>query len=108
MSRKRYVYRKDETSGELVAIEVNPDYERYAERTPVSTDLYMDGTRSTDGVDIGSRAKRRQYMAARGLADADDFRGVWAKAEKERASNRDNSRATDIAMAIESIQRKKR
>ncbi len=53
-------------------------------RVPVVTDLYMDGTRATDGTDIGSRRKRREYMQQNGLADASDYEGVWAKAEKER------------------------
>jgi len=54
-------------------------------RVAVVTDLYMDGTRATDGTDIGSRRKRRDYMRQNGLADASDYAGVWARAEQDRA-----------------------
>lgn len=81
MSRKRY--RWNASKGELE--ELGADYvpESRQAGAPVS-DLYMDGVRATDGTDIGSRKKRREYMQARGLADADDFRGEWARAQKAR------------------------
>lgn len=53
-------------------------------RVPVFTDLYMDGAVATDGTDIGSRAKRRAYMQVNNLADFDDFKGTWERADKER------------------------
>ena len=36
----------------------------------------FDGLRTTDGVDISSRRKRREYMAATGTTDPSDFRGA--------------------------------
>lgn len=60
-------------------------YNASAERMPVFTDRYMEGVTSPiDGADIGSRAKRREYMQQRGLVDADDYRGEWAKAREQR------------------------
>lgn len=85
MTRRRYIYRPDPSTGELVPIEVSQDFQRFEERVPVTTDLYMDGVKATDGADIGSRKKRREYMNINQLADADDYKGVWAKAAKERA-----------------------
>lgn len=55
-----------------------------SERMPVFTDRYMEGVKALDGTDISSRSKRREYMKSRNLADADDFKGVWAKAKAER------------------------
>lgn len=56
-------------------------------RTRVLTDLYMDGVRTFDSnEDIGSRKKRREYMRRNGLSDMSDWKGYWAKKEKERAA----------------------
>lgn len=105
MSRTRYVY----TRGGVPLpepIEVGEDYaDTSGERQPVFTDRYMEGTRATDGTDISSRGKRRAYMQAHGLADADDFKGTWAKAAKEREAfytgNYDRAgRREDIARAL--------
>jgi hypothetical protein len=84
-NRGRWV--QDPSSGELVPAEqyVAPHVD---ERTPVLTDLYMDGLAATDGTDISSRRKRNEYMRRNRLADADDFKGEWAKKEKERDSFR--------------------
>lgn len=87
MSRTRYVYRPDE-NGHPVAVEVSSDFESTRGLQAPLTDLYMDGVRATDGTDIGSRPKRAAYMRANNLADADDFTGVWAKAQSERERER--------------------
>lgn len=52
-------------------------------------DSHYDGIRSPiDNADISSRKKRREYMKLHGLADYDDFKGTWDKAEKERTAVR--------------------
>jgi hypothetical protein len=48
------------------------------------TDAWYEGARAPDGTDIGSRTKHRNYLKATGLAVADDYKGVWAAAEKKR------------------------
>jgi hypothetical protein len=55
-----------------------------SQRVPVVTDRYMEGVCATDGVDIGSRRKRRAYMRENGLVDHDDCKGMFAEARKER------------------------
>ncbi len=104
MTRRRWVYTQ---GGQPLPepIEVSSDWSADPKRCDVVTDLYMDGVRSVEGVDIGSRRKRREYMHANGLADADDFRGVWAKAEKQREAIRtgtdsDPSRREAVGRAI--------
>jgi hypothetical protein len=112
MSRRRWVY----TQGGAPLpepIEVTADWSDAPEiRAPV-TDLYMDGTRATDGTDIGSRAKRRAYMRQNNLADADDFKGAWATAAKEREEARrdgprDSTRREDIRRAMDTVRRGRR
>jgi hypothetical protein len=104
-TRGRFVYTQGGTPLpapiEIGADFVNPG----SERVPVTSDLYMDGVAATDGVDIGSRKKRREYMKINNLADADDFKGEWAKAQSERESfrsgtQRDPERRESIARAL--------
>jgi putative FmdB family regulatory protein len=47
-------------------------------------DRHYDGLRAPDGTDISTRTKHREYMKSRGLTTADDFKGVWQSAAKER------------------------
>lgn len=80
--RGRFVW--DARAQRLVpAHEYVPDAPEPA-RVPVVTDRHYEGVRATDGTDIGSRAKRREYMHRHGLADADDFKGQWAKTAQAR------------------------
>lgn len=111
MSRRRWLYtvggRPLETPVEVSEDYVPPD----SDRAPVFTDRYMEGARATDGTDIGSRQKRRAYMQAHGLADADDYKGVWAKAAEQRAAfygGRHDTEARREAIARALIQRGKR
>jgi hypothetical protein len=53
-------------------------------RLQINTDSHYSGLQATDGTPIDSRTKHRAYMKANGLALADDFKGVWQKAEQER------------------------
>ena len=49
------------------------------------TDRWREGSRATDGEDIGTRAKEREYMHRNGLAHAADFSNTWQQAAKQRA-----------------------
>lgn len=81
MTRRRYRY---DTEAKAM-VEVGSDWTD----TPRSTgDLHKfqhDNMRATDGTDISSRTKRREYMKANGLTDMSDYRDEWAKAAKDRA-----------------------
>jgi UDP-N-acetylmuramoylalanine-D-glutamate ligase len=105
--RRRYVYR--EIDGQAQAFEVGADYQRHEERQPVFTDRYMEGVTATDGADIGSRVKRREYMRAHNLADFDDFRHTFEKMQKEReATFRTPSKAERVEAVREAIQQLRR
>lgn len=84
MARRRWLYTLGGAPLEK-PIEISDDWREppQAVNAPV-TDLYMDGVRASDGADIGSRKKRREYMKLRNLADADDFKGEWGKAAEQR------------------------
>jgi len=79
MARRRWVY----IDGE--AIEVSPDYVPPPRNVPVVGDRHYDGLRTTDGVDISTRTKHREYMRERGVTTADDYTGYWAKEAERRA-----------------------
>lgn len=51
-------------------------------------DRHYDGLRATDGTDISTRTKHREYMKRNNLTVADDFKNTWAKAQKEREALR--------------------
>lgn len=55
-------------------------------------DRHYDGLRASDGTDISSRTKHREYMKRHGLTTADDFKDTWAKAQREREEYRMGSR----------------
>lgn len=81
----RYVW--DAESKSLVEVGAEwTDAERRAE-TPTE-ELSYGGLRATDGTDISSRKKRREYMRRNDLVDANDFKGAWEKAQKERETFR--------------------
>lgn len=85
VQRGRFIY--DPRVGKCVPAEeyVPPEEARSA---PIMCDRFMEGQTTADGIDIGSRAKRRAYMAAHGVADYDDYKGVRAKKAAEREAKR--------------------
>jgi hypothetical protein len=107
--RRRYVYTQN--GNPLPApVEVSQDWQNSSGVTAPVTDLYMDGVRATDGTDIGSRAKRREYMKRENLADASDYTQTWAKAKQEREaffSGKQSSPERREAIARALTQRKK-
>lgn len=52
--------------------------------TTLMADRWREGSRATDGTDIGSRAKEREYMQRNGLAHAADFINHWEKAQQAK------------------------
>lgn len=111
--RTRYLYTMNGVPLEQ-PIEVGADWKQPdAKLSLVVTDLYMDGVRATDGTDIGSRKKRRAYMQANNLADADDYKNTWAKAAKEREALTSGrwgmeERREDLRRAMATAQKRRR
>jgi hypothetical protein len=68
--------------------------------------------RATDGSDISTRTKHREYMHRHGLTTVDDFgHDYWRKHTAQReavASGHDPNRKHDIARALAQLQEKRR
>lgn len=82
MTRRRYVY--DPKTKEMVEITQGTQPEARADAGALWGDRHYDGMRATDGTDISSRTKHREYMKANNLTTADDFTNSWAKAREQR------------------------
>lgn len=54
-------------------------------------DRHYDGLRATDGTDISSRTKHREYMKSKGLALTSDFKEQWGRAQSERDALRNGT-----------------
>ena len=80
--RRKFIY--DKVTKEMV--EVSVTYEAPS-RTDGAlwNDRHYDGLKATDGTDISSRTKHREYMKRNGLTTADDFTNQWKKDAQKRA-----------------------
>lgn len=85
MSRRRFVWDPERNC----TVEVTPEYvgQRRLGGHTSEAEVYGNLT-ATDGTDLSSRRKHREYMAHHGLAMADDFKGSWARAAAERETER--------------------
>jgi len=99
--RRRYVI----IGGELVDVTDAPPADMPVDSGALWGDTSYDGLRATDGTPIDTRTKHREYMRAKGLTTADDFKQTWAKDAEQRGrfyqGAPDPSRAHDIARAME-------
>lgn len=105
MSRKRWVY----IDGE--ALEVDRDYvapvNPHTSDGALWNDRSYDGLRATDGTDISSRSKHREYMRINGLCTIDDFKESNKQAQKARDVYRTRGGTVtrdDVARAIHQLE----
>lgn len=110
MTRKRYVQRREPPYD---LIEITDDY------TPPGRndagvlwgDRHYDGLKATDGTDISSRTKHREYMKANNLTMAEDFTNTWAQAQQAREQYYERGGSfskADIARAMEMVSQRRR
>ena len=107
MTRRRYIQIK----GELV--EVTPDYQPELRKDSGALwgDRSYDGLKATDGTDISTRTKHREYMKRHNLTTADDYKQTWdrAREQRERYYTQGGSISkTDIERSIQQLQHKRR
>jgi hypothetical protein len=72
----------------------------------LTSDAIYDGLRASDGTDISTRSKHREYMKRNNLTTADDFTETWARAASDRAESLagvDSDRVNDIAQAMHKL-----
>ena len=112
MTRRRYI--QDPTTLEM--IEVTPDYaaptrESARNRGALWNDRHYDGVQATDGTDISTRSKHREYMKRNNLTTVDDFSGTWANSVKQRENYYQNGgsfRRSDVERAIHDVNNRRR
>jgi len=78
--RKRYRY--DTEKKEMV--EIPEDWTDAPRSTGDLGKFQYDNMRATDGADISSRTKYKDYLKATGLTPTSDFKNEWAQAAKKR------------------------
>ena len=89
--RGRFVYR----DGGLVRVDA--DWTDAETRAGKSEEEVYGHLQTPDGVDISSRRKRREYMAATGVTDSSDYSpGFLEKRRKEIRREQDRQRKTDL------------
>ena len=76
-------------------------------------DRNYDGLKATDGTDISTRTKHKEYMKRNGLTIADDFKETWADQAKKRADFYTTGKGgavtrEDIAKAIATLESSRR
>jgi hypothetical protein len=70
----------------------------HAKDAPIMLDRWYEGSHTLDGDDIGSRAKRKEYMRSHGLVDANDYSQSYhdrQRAEKAREDRREVRRTVE-------------
>lgn len=77
--RRRYRYNEETKQME----EISTDWEP-TPRTELMTGSCYEGARATDGTRIDTRRRHTDYMRQHNLAMADDFKGTWESAKKDR------------------------
>jgi len=87
--------RKSPQRGKWIWSEAEQKFVTLEEYIPPSTDAvsapilagrFYENMCALDGTDIGSRAKHKEYMKAKGYTVSSDYEETWRKAEQARAT----------------------
>lgn len=112
MARKSFV--QDPDTGELVPKEEYVPKAHLNSHNLVIGDLHYDGLQATDGTNISTRTKHREYMKMKGLTTLDDYTGHFAREAERRARYFQGEKGTgavrkdDIARAIHALENRRR
>jgi len=82
--RRRWVY-VDGVGYEVGVDEIPENPMEMRPHCMVIGDSHYDGLRATDGTDISTRTKHREYMKRNNLTTMDDFNGVFKQALEKKA-----------------------
>lgn len=109
MAKRRFIFDKEQ----FELVEVTADYEQPARdrQDLLWNDRVYNDMKATDGSDISSRAKHREYMKRNGLTTADDFKETWAKDAQKRAEYFQKGGSVtkeDVSRAIHDLESRKR
>lgn len=112
MTRRRYI--QDPVTFQMIEVTedfIAPSRESARNRGALWNDRHYDGMQATDGADISSRKKHRDYMQRKGLTTVDDFSSSWAKAKEQRENyykNGGSFRRADVERAIYEVNNRRR
>jgi hypothetical protein len=112
MPRKSFV--QDPDTGELVPKDQYVPKHHLNPHHLVMGDRHYDGLAATDGTDISTRTKHREYMKKHGLTTMDDFQGQWKREAERRARYFQGQPGTgavkrdDVARAIAQLESRRR
>ena len=112
MSR-RYFYRpghpRASPNGFVSQEDMGWEPPKEAQHAPILMDRFYENTQATDGTDIGSRRKHREYMKARGLASSSDFSPqYYERVRKEQAMSDARDRKEAVARAAYEVLERRR
>lgn len=107
--RRRWVQKIDPETGKgrLVEISLNhwtPSRRSLSDTDALISDRHYDGMRATDGADISTRAKHRDYMRRNDLTTIDDFKQEWADAPRKRELEAQKERRENVERAIHHLE----
>ena len=108
MTRRRWIQRTDPKTGKSYLEEVPLNY--YTPRRNLSdtdaliSERHYDGMRATDGTDISTRAKHRDYMRRNNLTTIDDYTEEWANAPRKRELEQQKERREAIDRVIHQLE----
>jgi hypothetical protein len=109
---KRYVYKPNHPRanerGFVDYAFIGSDSEE-ARNAPIMLDRFYENTTATDGTDIGSRKKHRDYMRRMGVTHSSDFSSKWYENLRKDRERRDKEeRREAVARATyEVLERRK-
>lgn len=107
MARRKYIY--DEELGEMVEVTPQRASMNARDRGALWNDRHYDGMQATDGTDISTRSRHREYMKRHGLTTADDFSSSWERQREAREKYYQQGgsfRKEDIHQAIHQLSRR--
>jgi hypothetical protein len=77
----RYFYRpghpKASANGFVSEADIGWEPPVEAKNAPIMVDRFYENTKATDGADIGSRRKHKEYMKAHNVTNSGDFSPEW-------------------------------
>lgn len=108
MTRRRYI--QDPKTLELIEITEDHLPQLRTDSGVLWGDRHYDGLKATDGADISTRTRHREYMKANNVTVADDFKQTWAQAKERRERYHQQGGSfskSDIERAIHQVQNRK-
>lgn len=98
--------RQKDGSYKLVEIPVNAytPSRNLSDTDALISERHYDGMRATDGTDISTRAKHREYMRRNGLTTIDDYTQEWAEAPRKRELAQQKERRESLERAIHHLE----